>query len=124
MRGIYCYTADFFPRLICLGVQVAKMTVTHHSGPGVTDDTEADEDPEQSRSDIDPDDDVYEVETLFKTLGQRKRMDVNIRIIQSEEDEDPCFYYSKLEVTRDNICSFLFLFAFDTVFKSNQLTLI
>ena len=119
MRGIYCYKTDVFPRLICLGVQVAKMTVTHHSGPGVTDDTEADEDPEQSRSDIDPDDDVYEVEILFKTLGQRKRLDVNIRIIQSEEDEELCVYNSVIKVRRENICSFLFLFEFDTVFKSN-----
>ena len=99
MKGIYCYKIDIFPRLICLGVQVAKMTVTHHSGPGVEDDTDADEDPEQSsRSVIDPDDDVYEVEILFKTLGQRKRLDVNIRIIHSEEDEELCVYNSVIKV--------------------------
>ena len=100
MKGIYCYYKNaVFPRLICLGVQVAKMTVTHHSGPGVEDDTEDDEDPEQSsRSVIDPDDDVYEVEILFKTLGQRKRLDVNIRIIHSEEDEELCVYNSVIKV--------------------------
>ena len=75
------------------------MTVTHHSGPGVEDDTDGDEDPEQSsRSVIDPDDDVYEVEILFKTLGQRKRLDVNIRIIHSEEDEELCVYNSVIKV--------------------------
>ena len=99
MKGIYCYKNVIFPRLICLGLQVAKMTVTHHSGPGVEDDTDGDEDPEQSsRSVIDPDDDVYEVEILFKTLGQRKRLDVNIRIIHSEEDEELCVYNSVIKV--------------------------
>ena len=61
-------------------LQIAKMTVTHHSRSG----TEADS--EEVSDSEDEVDDIYEVEILFKTLGQRKRLDVNIRIIQSQEE--------------------------------------
>ena len=91
------------------------MTVTHHSGPGTEEDTEGDL--EETSHVTDPDDDVYEVEILFKTLGQRKRMDVSIRIIHNEEDEELCVYNSVIKV---NVCIFVFLFEFDTVVtKSN-----
>ena len=73
------------------------MTVTHHSGPGTDEDTE--DDLEETSHVTDPDDDdVYEVEILFKTLGQRKRMDVSIRIIHNEEDEELCVYNSVIKV--------------------------
>ena len=74
------------------------MTVTHHSGPGTEEDTEGEGDLEEPSLVIDPDDDVYEVEILFKTLGQRKRLDVNIRIIQSQEDEELYVYNTVLKV--------------------------
>ena len=78
------------------------MTVTHHSGPGTEEDTEADEETSHAN---DPDDDVYEVEILFKTLGQRKRMDVSIRIIHNEEDEELCVYNSVIKVIqRECLC--------------------
>ena len=89
---------DMLPLLICHDVQVAKMTVTHHSGPGTEEDTEGDADQEEPSHVMDPDDDVYEVEILFKTLGQRKRMDVSIRIIHNEEDEELCVYNSVIKV--------------------------
>ena len=93
------------------------MTVTHHSGPGTDEDTEGEGDQEEPSHVIDPDDDVYEVEILFKTLGQRKRMDVSIRIIHNEEDEELCVYNSVIKV---NVCIFVFLLEFDTVVtKSN-----
>ena len=96
---------DVLPPLICHDVQVAKMTVTHHSGPGTEEDTEGDADLEESSDVTDPDDDVYEVEILFKTLGQRKRMDVSIRIIHNEEDEELCVYNSVIKVIqRECLC--------------------
>ena len=93
---------DVLLPLICLDVQVAKMTVTHHSRPGTEEDTQ-DDDTEEPRSVVDPDDDVYEVEILFKSLGQRKRMDVNIRIIHGEEDEELCVYNSVIKVRMRDI---------------------
>ena len=87
------------------------MTVTHHSGPGTDEDTEGEGDQEEPSHVIDPDDDVYEVEILFKTLGQRKRMDVSIRIIHNEEDEELCVYNSVIKV---NVCIFVFLLEFHT----------
>ena len=73
-------------------LQIAKMTVTHHSRSG----TEADS--EEVSDSEDEVDDIYEVEILFKTLGQRKRLDVNIRIIQSQEDEELYVYNTVLKV--------------------------
>ena len=107
------------PPLICLDVQVAKMTVLHHSKPGTEEDNEGDDDQEGPGNVIDPDDDVYEVEILFKTLGQRKRLDVTIRIINNEEDEELNVYSSVIKVKPETVCIFVFLFEFDTVSKSN-----
>ena len=91
------------------------MTVTHHSGPGTDEDTEGEGDQEEPSHVIDPDDDVYEVEILFKTLGQRKRMDVSIRIIHNEEDEELCVYNSVIKVRyEENVCIFVFLLEFHT----------
>lgn len=99
---------DVLPPPICLDVQVAKMTVLHHSRPGTGEDNEeGDDDQEGPGNVIDPDDDVYEVEILFKTLGQRKRLDVSIRIINSEEDEELNVYSSVIKVKCLHFCVFV-----------------
>ena len=94
---------DIIPPLICLDVQVAKMTVLHHSKPGTEEDSEGDDVQEGPGNVIDPDDDVYEVEILFKTLGQRKRLDVSIRIIKNEGDEELNVYTSVIKVKPENV---------------------
>ena len=79
------------------------MTVLHHSKPGTEEDSEGDDDQEGPGNVIDPDDDVYEVEILFKTLGQRKRLDVSIRIINNEGDEELNVYTSVIKVKPENV---------------------
>ena len=43
---------------------------------------------------------LYEVEILFKSQNTRKRVDLNIRIVHSKEDEEMYVYNTVLKVDK------------------------
>ena len=43
---------------------------------------------------------LYEVEILFKSQNTRKRIDLNIRIVHSKEDEEMYVYNTVLKVDK------------------------
>ena len=68
------------------------MNVKQHQGIEASNDEEEDEES-----------DVFDVEILFKTQNMRKRLDLTVRIIHDEDDEETYVYNNCIKVESEMI---------------------
>ena len=78
-------------------LQITKMVVRSPSAVGVAAAGDAWDGAEEAEEGPE----VFEVEILFKSQNARKRIDLNIRIVHSKEDEEMYVYNTVLKV--DNL---------------------